>query len=195
MVKTIVKVTFIALVTMIFNACSDKEPEPKNVETNGCYIDEAKAPTWACVPEVKGYYAGVGISEKSAAGISHMRRVALANGRSDLAQQIEVQVKDKIEAFTKATGTGSFESVDKVTTAVTKQVAKVNLKGSKAVDYWESPKKTIYILVTIPESNVNKTVKDTIKSVASSYQNDDARWQQFQSEQALQKLDKEFPTN
>ena len=195
MIKTVTNITLIALIATLFSACSDKEPEPKNVEKNGCYIEDTKAPNWACVPEVDGFYAGVGIAQNSAAGIAHMRKVALANGRSDLAQQIQVQVKDKMEAFTKATGVGSGESVDNVTTAVTKQVAKVNLNGSKAVDYWEAPSKTIYMLVTIPEANVNKTVKDALKHVSSSYQNDDARWQQFQSEQALKKLDEEFPTN
>jgi len=45
------------------------------------------APRWTCIPEVEGFYAGVGVAEKSAAGMAHMRRVALMNGRSDLAQQ------------------------------------------------------------------------------------------------------------
>jgi hypothetical protein len=195
MIKTVSKFTLIALIGTFFIACSDKEVEPKSVETLGCYIDGAEAPKWACVPEVDGYYAGVGIAQNSAAGVAHMRKVALANGRSDLAQQIEIKVKDKIEAFTKATGTKSNETVDLVTTAVTKQLANVNLRGSKAVDYWESPSKTIYMLVTIPQENVNKEVKRTILSASSSYNNDDARWQQFQSEQALKKLDEEFPTN
>jgi hypothetical protein len=102
------------------------------------------APRWTCIPEVEGFYAGVGVAEKSAAGIAHMRRVALMNGRSDLAQQIQTQVKDKIEGFTRATGNGKSETVDKVTTAVTKQVAKVDLKGSKAIDMWNAPSGAIY---------------------------------------------------
>lgn len=124
-----------------------------------------------------------------------MRRVALMNGRSDLAQQIESKIKDKMEGFTRATGNGSAETVDKVTTAVTKQVAKVDLKGSKAIDMWTAPSGAIYMLVTVPESSVNQEVKKAYKkTVASSFQNDNALWQQFQSKQALENLDKEFPT-
>ena len=113
------------------------------------------------------------------------------NGRSDLAQQIQTQVKDKVEGFTRATGNGSAETVDKVTTAVTKQVAKVDLKSSKMVNMWQAPSGAIYMLVTVPQSEVNKEVKDAVKT---SFKNDEALWQQFQAKQALEQLDKEFPT-
>ena len=199
MFQTISKITLSLLVVSVITACSQKEAKPsqneKTVQIGGCKIENTKAPMWACIPEVEGYYAGVGVAEKSAAGIAHMRRVALMNGRSDLAQQIQTQVKDKIEGFTRATGNGSAETVDKVTTAVTKQVANVALKGSKAVDYWEAPSGAIYMLVTIPVANVNNEVKKAIKSVASSFKDDNALWQQFQSKQALEALEKEFPSN
>lgn len=188
----------VAVLTLAISGCSDKKPEPKKEGYNPtfkCMQENVLAPRWTCIPDVKGYYAGVGVAEKSAAGIAHMRRVALMNGRSDLAQQIQTQVKDKIEGFTRATGNGSAETVDKVTTAVTKQIAKVDLKGSKAIDMWNAPSGAIYMLVTVPEANVNKAVKDAVKSAASSYKDNNALWQQFQSKQALEQLDKEFPTN
>jgi hypothetical protein len=185
-----------AMAALTFTACSDKEPQPaqnKAAETTTfqCKQENVLAPKWTCIPEVEGYYAGVGVAEKSAAGIAHMRRVALMNGRSDLAQQIQTQVKDKIEGFTRATGNGSAETVDKVTTAVTKQIAKVDLKGSKAIDMWNAPSGAIYMLVTVPKESVNKEVK---KAVQTSFKDDKALWQQFQSKKALEQLDKEFPT-
>jgi len=199
MFQTISKIALSLLVVSAITACSQKEAQPskpeKTAQIGGCKIENTKAPMWACIPEVEGYYAGVGVAEKSAAGIAHMRRVALMNGRSDLAQQIQTQVKDKIEGFTRATGNGSAETVDKVTTAVTKQVANVALKGSKAVDYWEAPSGAIYMLVTVPKSSVNEEVKKAVKSVASSFKDDNALWQQFQSKQALEALEKEFPSN
>jgi len=195
--KKILKNATILTVAMIaLSGCGDKEPTPPKQEapthTFECKQENVLAPKWTCIPEVEGYYAGVGVAEKSAAGIAHMRRVALMNGRSDLAQQIQTEVKDKIEGFTRATGNGSAETVDKVTTAVTKQIAKVDLKGSKAVDMWQAPSGAIYMLVTVPKEEVNKEVK---KAVKTSFKNDDALWQQFQSKQALEQLDKEFPTN
>ena len=197
MIKKLSIITISALILGITSGCSSKEEQvpKKAAQIQGCKIENVKAPMWACIPEVEGYYAGVGVAEKSAAGIAHMRRVALMNGRSDLAQQIQTQVKDKMEGFTRATGNGDAETVDKVTTAVTKQIAKVDLKGSKAVDYWAAPSGAIYMLVTIPESSVNGEVKKAVIGAASSYKDDNALWQQFQSKQALEALDKEFPTN
>jgi LPP20 lipoprotein len=194
MIKTVTKIALLGLATVVITGCSDKKPEPETpyTATFQCKQENVLAPRWTCIPEVQGYYAGVGIAEKSAAGMAHMKRVALMNGRSDLTQQIQTQVKDKIEGFTKATGIGAGESVDMVTTAVTKQVAKVDLKGSKAIDMWNAPSGALFMLVTVPESSVNGAVKEAVKS---SFNNDDARWQQFQSEQALKSLDAEFPTN
>jgi PBP1b-binding outer membrane lipoprotein LpoB len=198
MTKTLKRVALIAVALITMTACSNKEATPAKKEaynpTFKCMQEGVEAPQWTCIPEVDGYYAGVGVAEKSAAGIAHMRRVALMNGRSDLAQQIQTEVKDKIEGFTRATGNGSAETVDKVTTAVTKQIAKVDLKGSKAVNMWQAPSGAIYMLVTVPKSEVNKEVKKAVKSAASSYKDDNALWQQFQSKQALEQLDKEFPT-
>jgi hypothetical protein len=199
--KTVKNLATAALLVLTVTACSDKKPQPKEEQkaqaynpTFQCKQENVLAPRWTCIPEVDGFYAGVGVAEKSAAGIAHMRRVALMNGRSDLAQQIQVQVKDKIEGFTRATGNGSAETVDKVTTAVTKQVAKVDLKNSKALDMWQAPSGAIYMLVVVPKAEVNKEVKKAVNGAASSFKNDDALWQQFQSKQALEALEKEFPT-
>ena len=120
-----------------------------------------------------------------------MRRVATGNGRSDLVQQIKSQVKEKVETFTRTTGLGDAETVDNVNTAVSKQIAKVDLQGSKAVDAWTAPSGALYLLVTVPEATVNGEVKAAVKT---SFKNDNALWQQFQSKNALEGLDKEFPT-
>jgi len=191
MIKSLSSITLASLLLLTLSGCSG-EPEPKKEEfDNRCKIENVLAPKWACIPEVDGSYAGVGIAEKSSAGMAHMRRVALANGRSDLAQQIQTLVKDKVELFTRATGVTDKESVDKVSTAVTKQVAKVNLQGSKASDSWSAPSGALYLLVTVGTDSVNGEVKKALKS---SFKNDDALWQQFQSKQALESLEAEFPT-
>jgi len=194
MIKTFSSIVLAGLVAATITGCGGEAPAPqKPAEPDfRCHQENQLAPQWTCVPMVEGAYAGVGIAQKSAAGMGHMRRVALANGRSDLAQQIQSQVKDKVETFTRATGVADNETVDKVNMAVSKQVAKVDLKGSKAVDSWVSKSGTLFLLVTVPESSVNKEVK---KAVKTSFKNDQALWQQFQSKQAMEGLEKEFPTN
>jgi hypothetical protein len=192
MKKTLSSVVLAGIVAVVMSGCGGDAPAPKQQEPDfRCHQEGVLAPKWTCTPMVEGAYAGVGIAQKSAAGMGHMRRVALANGRSDLAQQIQSQVKDKVETFTRATGIGDKETIEKVTTAVSKQVAKVDLRGSKAIDSWTAPSGALYLLVTVPESTVNKEVKESVKS---SFKNEEALWQQFQSKQALESLDKEFPT-
>ncbi|PHQ65455.1 MAG: hypothetical protein COB99_03990 [Sulfurimonas sp.] len=192
MIKTLSSIALAGLIAATITGCGGAAPEPEAEFDNRCKQESVLAPKWTCVPMVEGAYAGVGIAQKSAAGMGHMRRVALANGRSDLAQQIKSQVKDKIETFTRTTGVADGETVDQVNTAVSKQIAKVDLQGSKGVDAWTAPSGSLYMLVTVPEATVNGEVKAAVKT---SFKNDQALWQQFQSKNALEGLDKEFPTD
>jgi len=200
MIKTFSSVIAAGFIIATISGCSATKTEPaastaiqtaQKIPEFSCKQENVLAPRWTCIPMVDGYYAGVGVAEKSSAGMGFMRRVALANGRSDLAQQIQTQVKDKMELFTRATGTTQNETIDKVSTAVTKQLANVNLENSKAIDVWNAPSGALYMLVTVPEAKINKEVK---KSLQSSFKDDNALWQQFQSKQALEALDKEFPS-
>lgn len=191
MIKTISSTILAGLIAATITGCSSSGTAPAPEEDFRCKQENTLAPKWTCVPMVEGAYAGVGIANKTAAGMGHMRREALANGRSDLAQQIKSQVKDKVETFTRTTGNGTQETVDKVTTAVSKQVAKVDLQGSKGVDTWTAPSGNLYMLVTVSEDSVNNAVKGAVQN---SFKNDEALWQQFQSKKAMESLDKEFPS-
>jgi hypothetical protein len=116
----------------------------------------------------------------------------MANGRSNLAQQIETLVKDKVETFTRSTGIAEGETVDTVSSQVSKQVAKVTLNGSKQLAYWQHPENSdIYLLMGVTKESVNTSAKE---SVVSSFKNQDALWQQFQAKNALENLEKEFET-
>ena len=191
MIKTISSIALAGLIAATISGCGSA-PAPEEAPSFACKQEGQLAPKWTCVPMVEGAYAGVGVAKKSAAGMGNMRRVALANGRSDLAQQIKSQVKDKVETFTRTTGNGDAETVDQVSTAVSKQVAKIDLQGSKGVDAWSTNGGTLYLLVTVPEATVNGEVKNAVKT---SFKNDQALWQQFQSKNALEGLEKEFPTD
>jgi hypothetical protein len=190
MKKYLSAAAFSAALMLSVTGCGDKEPEPDFQ----CTIDGAHAPEWVCGNGgVEGAITAVGSAPLSKLGQGFSRREALANGRSNLAQQIETLVKDKVEMFTRSTGVGGAEVADKVSTQVSKQVAKVTLKGSKQIKYWQQPDtKDIYLLVSVPEGSMNEEVKNAVKS---SFKNDDALWQQFQSKNALEALEKEFPSD
>jgi len=191
-VKGVGSLAVAALVATVISGCNGQQPQPKQEEADfRCHQENVLAPKWTCTPFADGAIAEVGVAPRTNAGMGMQRRVALANARSNLAQQIQTLVKDKVETFTRSTGIGAGESVDSVATAVSKQVAKVTLKGSKQLDAWQAPSGTLYVLVAVPEKTINEAAK---KAVKTSFKNDEALWQQFQSKQALEGLDKEFPT-
>ena len=190
-VKRVGSIVLAGVVATMISGCGE-QPQPKQQEPDfRCRQEGVLAPKWTCTPFVDGAIAEVGSAPKTAAGVGFQRRNALANARSNLAQQIETLVKDKVETFARTTGAGSSETVDQVATQVSKQVAKVTLRGSKQVDSWQAPSGTLYVLVAVHETEVNAAAKKALKT---SFKNDESLWQQFQSKQALESLDKEFPT-
>lgn len=196
MTKTLGSLFLAAALAATFTGCADKKPTTSAQEDADfrCRIDSQLAPEWACGnASPDGAIAAVGSAPLSKLGQNFSRREAMASARSNLAQQIQTLVKDKVELFTRATGVGGAEVADKVSTQVSKQVAKVTLNGSKQMKYWQNPStQDIYVLVGVSESAMNQEVKNSVKS---SFKNDDALWQQFQSKQALESLEKEFPTD
>ncbi|MDX9814731.1 MAG: LPP20 family lipoprotein [Sulfurimonas sp.] len=173
--------------------CSDKSALYENQDIGKgieeCVQDGVAAPKWTCLSEIDGFYSTVGIAQKSSAGLAYMRKVALANGRSELAHQIQTLVKDKITIYAGTTGNGANETVDSATETITKQVANVDLSNSKAIDVWTSPSGDLYMLVTTPKDGTNEQIR---KNLQTSYNNQDALWQQFKSKNALEDLEKEF---
>ena len=187
MIKTISLIALATLLSVSITGCG-KKAQPDEGDFR-CKQENVLAPKWTCIPDVDDYYSGVGIAQKSAAGMAHMRRVAVANGRSDLAQQIKSQVKDKITIYSGTTGVGKNETVDQAVEAVTKQLAKVDLVGSKAIDSWTAPSGAIYMLITVSKNSTNKQIQQNIKT---SYKNERALWQQFKAKNALEGLEKDF---
>jgi len=192
--------TLSALIAIGFSGCGGEDPKPEPqpaavpLPIAECAIDKAEAPSWAC-GMVNGFddmITSVGTARMSKAGAGFTRRNAMANGRSNLAQQIETLVKDKVETFTQSTGIAENETVDTVSVQVSKQVAEVSLNGSKQLAYWQHPVNSdIYLLIGVTKESINTSAKENI---LSSFKNQDALWQQFQAKNALQELDKEFPT-
>jgi len=199
MKKTFGTILLSAALALTFTACKDDAKPSTDASTAEqgdfrCRIDSQLAPEWACGNAgLEGAVTAVGSAPLSKLGYGFSTREAMANGRSNLAQQIQTLVKDKVETFSRSTGVGGDEVADKVSTQVSKQVAKVTLNGSKQKKSWQNPANgDVYILVGVSENTLNKEVKEQVKS---SYKNDNALWQQFQSKQALESLEKEFPSD
>jgi len=189
--KILLSSSLLLLVGLGFTACSG-DPEPEKLETiKECVIDLEEAPVWACgiVSGHNDMYTSTGSAKMSKAGAGFSRKNAMADGRSNLAHQVQVEIKAKITQFAATTGIGASETVDSAITQVSKQVAKVTLNGSKQLAYWQHPKNSdIYVLMGVSKEGVNNTANQVVHS---SLGNQNALWQKFQAENALKGLEED----
>ncbi len=170
-----------------FVGCSSKDSGIESLRENPEFEG---APSWVLNPQLEGGFSAIGVAKLSKAGMQFTRTQAMANGRDELARQISIKVNNMVKDFTQATGVAEAEVVDKVASTVSKQVTSQTLNGTVIKDMWISKTDNLYVLMVL-DPKMATTMKDTIKgSVASSYKNDEALWQQFQSKKAQEELDK-----
>lgn len=176
---------------VLLNGCSSgpKEKEPVRIDNKEMAKELADAPKWVLDPSLQDDIAAVGSARIGQAGLQFARNEAKANARDELARILGTKVKNLINNFTEVTGIGDAETVDKVSSQVTKQVADQMVSGSRQTNMWISPSKNIYVLVSMDADSAAEAVK---KAAQSSYKNDNALWQKFQAQNANKKLDAEI---
>jgi ribosomal protein S17E len=173
---------------LIFLGCSSKEsPKPSTPQVSGdCVIQNTKAPKWICSGgDVKGYITAVGSAKPTALGFSFQRSEAMAIARDEIAKQIQLKVNNMFKNYMASTGANA-ESVEKVTEYVSKQLTNQVLSGSKQLNIWIAPDKTMFVLVGAP-LNPEK-VKQIIDA---SIKNQKLLWQKLDAEKAQKELSKE----
>jgi len=145
-----------------------------------------EAPGWICDEPVAGVQvSAMGSAAKSAAGTSFMKTQAVTSARVQLAQNAQVEVSNMVKNYVETTGIGNSQTVDKVSTSVTKQITTQTLNGSRIYKSRTGPSGTIYVLVGMDSAAVSKTAKSAI---TSSMGKDKALWQQFRSKKAQDDL-------
>ena len=157
---------------LIISGCSQKQqhPTPNPVEGGQCIIAGVEAPLWACGSYSEdSRYVAVGSAPISKLGHDFSRREALANARSNLVNQIKLQVKNKTESYMRSTGQKDQEAVERVVTMVSKQTADLTLRDSKQISYWENKgDNSIYLLVAIDKAKVDSIIDNEIKNGVGS---------------------------
>jgi len=117
----------------------------------------------------------------------------MAIARDEIAKQLQIKIKNMFKNFMATTGANT-DSVEKATEYVSKQLTKQTLTGSKQLNMWIAPDKTLFVLVGVP-LNAQK-VKEVIKT---SLGNKEALWQKHLAEKSQKELDeaieKEFGNN
>lgn len=162
-------------------------PAPQATLAGGKF---ANAPAWVANPQMEGGLSAVGSAMPTQAGMAFQRTRALANGRDELARQMEVEVSNLFKDFTQVTGVADAETVDTVASNVSRQVAQAVLAGSRQANLWQAPDGELYVLVVLdPEMAIQATEEAIKAAVRTSHGNDEALYQQFLGERAQAELD------
>ncbi|TYB33731.1 MAG: hypothetical protein FXF49_04815 [Flexistipes sinusarabici] len=183
MKKALYAAMVLTILSFFAAGCAKKTPEPPQ---HSCLEG---APGWVINPNMEGGLTGLGSAKIGAAGMQFARTEAIAVARDEIARTISVKVKNMFKNFTQATGVGDEETVDRVAANVSKQVANQTLSGTVPTKVWISPCKEYYTLVVLDPGKVEGVVQ---KNAISSFKNERALWQQFQSKKAHEELEKEI---
>ena len=157
------------------------------VQAQACYEG---APNWVIMGQAEGGVSAMGSAPLSAAGINHSRTEALANARTEIARQMGLKVSNMVKTFTQTTGIGDAQTVDKVTSDITRQLTNQTITGSKQVDAWIPKNKEcqeIFVLVAVDAAAFEKELK---AQATTSFKNEQALWQQIQAKNAMEEMDK-----
>lgn len=176
----------LAVGCLLLTGCSKKV---KKVDNEALEEEFRHAPAWVLNGYAEGSISAVGSAVIGKSGIQFAKTEALAQGRNELARQTSTKVKALVNNFVEQTGLGDDQMVDRFSKQMTKQITNVTLSGSRQKDMWISPSKELYVLVVMDPAAVKATVK---RELTSTYQNDQARWQEFQAKNGEAELDKEI---
>lgn len=189
MKKLFLLITCLVVGSLVLFSCGGSKSA--KVDNKALAEEFENAPSWVLDGggSMEGGMAAVGSAAIGDAGMNFARTEALANGRDELARQLGVKVKNMVKNFTQTTGIGDSETVDKVSSQVSKQVTSETLTGSRQKESWISPSATYYVLVVVDPEIVKESVKNSIQT---SLKNEQALWQQFQAKKAYDELDKEI---
>jgi hypothetical protein len=176
----------LAVGCLLLTGCSKKV---KKVDNEALEEEFRHAPAWVLNGYTEGSISAVGSAVIGKSGIQFAKTEALAQGRNELARQTSTKVKALVNNFVEQTGLGDDQMVDRFSKQMTKQITNVTLSGSRQKDMWISPSKELYVLVVMDPAAVKATVK---RELTSTYQNDQARWQEFQAKNGEAELDKEI---
>ena len=182
--KPFVRLAPILILAILVFGCSSKNRSETAMSAQ--YKD---APEWVFHADAQPPMAAVGMARIGKAGLGFARNAALADGRDQLARQMEVKVKNMVKQFTRATGSEGAETVDTVSEQVSRQVSHQTLAGSRMKAMWRAPTEELFVLVVIDANRVLPVVRDAMES---SMKNQEALWQQFQGMKAQEALDFEI---
>ncbi len=157
-----------------------------------CYEGGIEAPKWICDPYVEGGLGAVGSAQANPLGRNFQQTEAMANARDSLARELGTKVKNMFKNFAQTTGVGEDQTVEKVATNASKQIANQNIEGARQKNRWIAPDGTLFIHVVLDPKGVEDFKAKAKNTVKSSLRNEQALYQQFVAKKSMEELDAEI---
>ena len=161
----------------------------KRIDNEAMEEEFENAPEWVLTGHDGETFSAVGSAKIGKSGMQFAKNEALANARNELASQLSVRVNSLVNNFTRATGIGDAQMVDRLGKQVVRQVTRETLNGSRQEDVWISPSSDLYVLVVMDAESVRQSVRN---QVVSSFRDEEAKWQEYQAKEGDKELDREI---
>ena len=176
---------------LILSGCASTPPPQVVADCTFPDSPEVAAPDWVCgMPVVGIEVSAVGSFRKIGAGNQFQKTQATAAARNQLASQMKVHVKRLVKNYAETTGVGDDETVDAVSSDVSKQITNETLHSTKVFKIRVNPKtKVMYVLVGMDPTSAASNAQAALKT---SYKNNQAMWQRLVAQKAHNELDAEI---
>ena len=188
MKKSIVVLSLLVAVAFLFSCASAPEPE-KKPEKKSNLPEFVQNP-----PLADDAIYGVGFGDQSTPSLSI--KVAEANARADIANQIEAQIKSAVTSYTQEAGVDDETQVVNFAEQVTRQVTDTTLEGARTKQRAIMDDGSVWVLMQYSKNSFLQAFEKAADETAKEFQrNESAAFADFKTQQALERLEQETENN
>ncbi len=192
--KRIAVILMILIVGLFVVSCASKPapapaaqaPAPK-AET----VNNSDLPDFVLNPPVAtDAIYGVGYAKQSTMSLSI--KVAEANARADIANQIETTIQAAVTSYAQEAGVDDNTQTIKFAESITRQITDTTLSGAIVKSRVPVKDGGVWVLMVYSKDALKKSFEQVAKEFE---RNEDAAFAEFKADQALKKLDYQLANN
>jgi len=189
MKKSILLITVLLAVALLFSCAGDKESAPQQPEQE--QTDTSNLPDFVMNPPLASdAIYGVGYAQQSSLPLSI--KVAEANARADIANQIDAQIKSAVTSYAQESGVGDDTQLIEFAETITRQVTDTTLNGAITQQRHPMEDGGVWVLMVYNKESMLSSFEEAAESFERS---EGAAFAEFKADQALERLEYETENN
>lgn len=185
MKKSVLFLVVIVAAALLFSCASaPKEPE-----------QQSNLPDFVINPPLaEDAIYGVGFGDQSTPSLSI--KVAEANARADISNQLEAQIKSAVTSYTQEAGVDDETQVVNFAEQVTRQVTDMTLKGARTKQRAIMDDGSVWVLMEYSKNTFLQAFEEAAEETAEEFKRkESAAFANFKADQALKQLEHETENN